>query len=57
MLLFQYMFMLDIVSTSQTPTQYTDIWREESSCLGGGFATVNPDGYGISYIIVGEDLS
>lgn len=49
--------MLDVLSTSQTPTKYTDIWKMESSCLGGGFGPVNPDGYGVSYIIVGEDIS
>ena len=49
--------MLDMLSTSQTPTKYTHIWKQESSCLGGGFAPVNPNGYGVSYIIVGEDIS
>ncbi|WAR19552.1 CPT1A-like protein [Mya arenaria] len=52
----KYMFMPDVLSTSQTPTKYTDIWKQEKSCLGGGFAAVNPNGYGVSYIIVGEDL-
>ncbi|XP_053407810.1 carnitine O-palmitoyltransferase 1, liver isoform-like [Mercenaria mercenaria] len=49
-------FMPDVLSTSQTPTKYTHIWKQESSCLGGGFAPVNPNGYGVSYIIVGEDI-
>ena len=48
--------MPDVLSTSQTPTKYTDMWELESSCLGGGFAATNLDGYGVSYIIVGEDI-
>ncbi|XP_044281458.1 carnitine O-palmitoyltransferase 1, liver isoform isoform X3 [Varanus komodoensis] len=45
------------LSTSQTPQQHIDLQKNpgmESS--GGGFGPVADDGYGVSYIIVGEDL-
>ncbi|XP_032076741.1 carnitine O-palmitoyltransferase 1, liver isoform isoform X1 [Thamnophis elegans] len=45
------------LSTSQTPQQHIDLDKNpgmESS--GGGFGPVADDGYGVSYIIVGEDL-
>lgn len=43
------------LSTSQTPVKATPLWDiNVSSCL-GGFGTVVDSGYGVSYIIVGED--
>uniref|UniRef100_A0A0K8RX30 carnitine O-palmitoyltransferase n=1 Tax=Crotalus horridus TaxID=35024 RepID=A0A0K8RX30_CROHD len=45
------------LSTSQTPQQHIDLDKNpgmESS--GGGFGPVADDGYGVSYIIAGEDL-
>uniref|UniRef100_A0A670XS84 carnitine O-palmitoyltransferase n=1 Tax=Pseudonaja textilis TaxID=8673 RepID=A0A670XS84_PSETE len=45
------------LSTSQTPQQHIDLNKNpgmESS--GGGFGPVADDGYGVSYIIVGENL-
>lgn len=53
---FQYVRTPDMLSTSQTPPKFTNLWTLENSCLGGGFCNVNPEGYGVSYIIVGEDL-
>ena len=52
----QYVWTPDVLSTSQTPPKFTNLWTLETSCLGGGFSNTNPDGYGVSYIIVGEDL-
>ncbi|XP_043939347.1 carnitine O-palmitoyltransferase 1, brain isoform isoform X2 [Protopterus annectens] len=48
------------LSTSQTPIQQVSLFDlanhpEYVSC-GGGFGPVADDGYGVSYIIVGEDL-
>ncbi|XP_030053832.1 palmitoyl thioesterase CPT1C isoform X1 [Microcaecilia unicolor] len=48
------------LSTSQTPIQQVELFDlvnhpEYVSC-GGGFGPVADDGYGVSYIIVGEDL-
>ncbi|KAG8433946.1 hypothetical protein GDO86_012345 [Hymenochirus boettgeri] len=48
------------LSTSQTPIQQTELFDlvnhpEYVSC-GGGFGPVADDGYGVSYIIVGENL-
>ena len=43
------------LSTSQTPVKATDRWEiETSSCL-GGFGTVCEEGYGLSYIVVGDN--
>ncbi|XP_007427355.1 carnitine O-palmitoyltransferase 1, liver isoform isoform X1 [Python bivittatus] len=45
------------LSTSQTPQQHIDLNKNpgmESS--GGGFGPVADDGYGVSYIIVGDNL-
>uniref|UniRef100_A0A8C3JPY7 carnitine O-palmitoyltransferase n=1 Tax=Calidris pygmaea TaxID=425635 RepID=A0A8C3JPY7_9CHAR len=44
------------LSTSQTPQQYVDLKKnpEMLSC-GGGFGPVADDGYGVSYIILGEN--
>ncbi|XP_013419196.1 carnitine O-palmitoyltransferase 1, liver isoform-like [Lingula anatina] len=44
------------LSTSQTPTKITHQWSLETCSRGGGFGPVSPEGYGVSYIIVGEDL-
>ncbi|KAL5008627.1 hypothetical protein ScPMuIL_014208 [Solemya velum] len=46
----------DILSTSQTPTQFTKQWRLDSSCIGGGFFPSAFDGYGVAYMVVGEDI-
>ncbi|KAK3597338.1 hypothetical protein CHS0354_034580 [Potamilus streckersoni] len=46
----------DDLSTSQTPTRYSNLWTLENSAMGGGFAPVNPQGYGVSYNLVGEDV-
>lgn len=52
----KYVWMPDQLSTSQTPPKFTHLWALEHSSLGGGFSNHHPDGYGVSYIIVGEDL-
>ena len=56
-LILQNFFAPDILSTSQTPTNYTDVWSLETSCMGGGFFSTSFEGYGVSYMIYGEDLS
>jgi carnitine O-palmitoyltransferase 1 len=51
------------LSTSQTPARQTDVWDllpEELSALqdsvpGGGFGPVADDGYGVSYLVAGEN--
>ncbi|XP_074441629.1 carnitine O-palmitoyltransferase 1, liver isoform isoform X4 [Larus michahellis] len=44
------------LSTSQTPQQHIDLRKNpEMICCGGGFGPVADDGYGVSYIIVGEN--
>ncbi|XP_070536281.1 carnitine O-palmitoyltransferase 1, liver isoform-like [Ptychodera flava] len=47
------------LSTSQTPYQQTDKWdlkkHTDYITAGGGFGPVAADGYGVSYIIAGED--
>ena len=43
------------LSTSQTPTRQTNDWSEERCGQGGGFGTVMEDGYGVSYMFIGED--
>ncbi|KAL5517212.1 hypothetical protein EMCRGX_G002713 [Ephydatia muelleri] len=50
---FQLTFKL---STSQTPTHITKRkFKVPNVCPGGGFGTVDKEGYGVSYIIIGED--
>ncbi|XP_077067453.1 carnitine O-palmitoyltransferase 1, liver isoform isoform X2 [Siphateles boraxobius] len=48
------------LSTSQTPLQQVDLFdlkrHPEYVTSGGGFGPVADDGYGVSYIILGEDL-
>uniref|UniRef100_UPI00358F9DCE carnitine O-palmitoyltransferase 1, liver isoform-like n=1 Tax=Myxine glutinosa TaxID=7769 RepID=UPI00358F9DCE len=48
------------LSTSQTPQQQTQLLdlrtRSEYVAGGGGFGPVADDGYGVSYIIIGENL-
>ncbi|XP_017573019.1 carnitine O-palmitoyltransferase 1, liver isoform isoform X1 [Pygocentrus nattereri] len=48
------------LSTSQTPLQQLDLFNlkknPEYVTSGGGFGPVADDGYGVSYIILGEDL-
>ncbi|KAM7372639.1 hypothetical protein PAMP_009792 [Pampus punctatissimus] len=48
------------LSTSQTPVQQMELFdlknNPEYISLGGGFGPVADDGYGVSYIIVGEDM-
>ncbi|MED6277739.1 Carnitine O-palmitoyltransferase 1, liver isoform [Characodon lateralis] len=48
------------LSTSQTPVQQLELFdlknHPDYISLGGGFGPVADDGYGVSYIIVGEDL-
>uniref|UniRef100_A0A096M908 carnitine O-palmitoyltransferase n=1 Tax=Poecilia formosa TaxID=48698 RepID=A0A096M908_POEFO len=48
------------LSTSQTPVQQLELFDLKNNpdyiSLGGGFGPVADDGYGVSYIIVGEDL-
>ncbi|KAB5553531.1 hypothetical protein PHYPO_G00039720 [Pangasianodon hypophthalmus] len=48
------------LSTSQTPVQQMELFdlinHPEFISLGGGFGPVADDGYGVSYIIVGENL-
>ncbi|XP_040826747.1 carnitine O-palmitoyltransferase 1, liver isoform [Ochotona curzoniae] len=48
------------LSTSQTPLQHTDLYdfkrNPEFVSSGGGFGPVADDGYGVSYIIMGENL-
>ena len=47
------------LSTSQTPLQQTTAWEYRTNPTkisgGGGFGPVADDGYGVSYIIGGED--
>lgn len=52
----QSFWMKEKLSTSQTPTRYTDQWTLECCCMGGGFSPSTVDGYGISYMIYGEDV-
>uniref|UniRef100_A0AAQ5XZQ8 carnitine O-palmitoyltransferase n=1 Tax=Amphiprion ocellaris TaxID=80972 RepID=A0AAQ5XZQ8_AMPOC len=48
------------LSTSQTPVQQMELFDLKNNpdyiSLGGGFGPVADDGYGVSYIIVGEDM-
>ncbi|XP_073800684.1 carnitine O-palmitoyltransferase 1, liver isoform isoform X2 [Danio rerio] len=48
------------LSTSQTPVQQMELFdlvnHPEFISLGGGFGPVADDGYGVSYIIMGEDM-
>ncbi|MEE6499353.1 hypothetical protein FKM82_003421 [Ascaphus truei] len=48
------------LSTSQTPQQQVELFQlekyPENVSSGGGFGPVADDGYGVSYIIVGENL-
>ncbi|XP_049925287.1 carnitine O-palmitoyltransferase 1, liver isoform [Epinephelus moara] len=48
------------LSTSQTPIQQIELFdlknHPDFISLGGGFGPVADDGYGVSYIIVGEDM-
>ncbi|CAI5674226.1 unnamed protein product [Oreochromis niloticus] len=48
------------LSTSQTPVQQMNLFdlknHPDFISLGGGFGPVADDGYGVSYIIVGEDM-
>ncbi|XP_051796926.1 carnitine O-palmitoyltransferase 1, liver isoform [Acanthochromis polyacanthus] len=48
------------LSTSQTPVQQIELFDLKNNpdyiSLGGGFGPVADDGYGVSYIIVGEDM-
>lgn len=53
----QSFWMHDTLSTSQTPTRYNDGWTLENCCMGGGFQAAFPEGYGVSYMIYGEDHS
>lgn len=47
------------LSTSQTPHQQTDLFNitlfPNHLCAGGGFGPVADDGYGVSYIIAGDN--
>ena len=43
------------LSTSQTPLSFVYPYDEETSSTVGGFGTVTEDGYGISYLISGEE--
>ena len=53
----QSFWMHDTLSTSQTPTRYMDGWTLENCCMGGGFQAAHHEGYGVSYMIYGEDHS
>ncbi|XP_009100414.1 carnitine O-palmitoyltransferase 1, liver isoform [Serinus canaria] len=45
------------LSTSQTPQQHIDLKKNpEMLSSGGGFGPVADDGYGVSYIILGENM-
>ena len=44
-----------IIATSQTPTKLTKYYKFERTGEVGGFGTVTDQGYGISYIVHGED--
>ncbi|KAK9535583.1 hypothetical protein VZT92_007957 [Zoarces viviparus] len=48
------------LSTSQTPVQQMELFdlknHPDFISLGGGFGPVADDGYGVSYIIMGEDM-
>ncbi|XP_065912520.1 carnitine O-palmitoyltransferase 1, muscle isoform-like [Dysidea avara] len=43
------------LSTSQTPTKLTKYFKEDRTAQLGGFGAVTETGYGISYIVNGED--
>jgi carnitine O-palmitoyltransferase 1 len=47
------------LSTSQTPANQTSLWNASKTAaaktVGGGFGPVSSEGYGVSYIISGED--
>ena len=52
------------LSTSQTPARQTDVWdllppekleELQNSVPGGGFGPVADDGYGVSYLVAGEN--
>ena len=45
-----------LLSTSQTPVKVTNRWTLKNSSIAGGFGTVSEEGYGVSYIVVGEDM-
>jgi carnitine O-palmitoyltransferase 1 len=49
------------LSTSQQPQQQTTIWNPSGKdshlvSYGGGFGPVTDDGYGVSYMVAGENL-
>eukprot|EP00123_Amoebidium_parasiticum_P017010 comp23677_c0_seq5/m.40540 comp23677_c0_seq5/g.40540 ORF comp23677_c0_seq5/g.40540 comp23677_c0_seq5/m.40540 type:complete len:718 (-) comp23677_c0_seq5:437-2590(-) len=49
------------LSTSQQPQQQTTLWDPSGKdanmvCCGGGFGPVADDGYGVSYMVAGEDI-
>eukprot|EP01134_Creolimax_fragrantissima_P005540 CFRG5540T1 len=49
------------LSTSQQPQKQTDLWdptgiHQHLVCAGGGFGPVADNGYGVSYMVAGEDL-
>jgi len=43
------------LSTSQTPTKLTKYFKQDRTAQLGGFGAVTETGYGISYIVYGED--
>ena len=45
------------LSTSQTPVKTTDRFRLERCASAGGFGTVTDTGYGVSYLVISDDLS
>lgn len=52
-----------LLSTSQTPlnqcgdeVKHVNLDRQKFATAGGGFGPVDDNGYGVSYIVVGEDI-
>ena len=43
------------LSTSQTPVSFVEPYSDEKASSFGGFGTVTENGYGVSYLIRGED--
>ena len=44
-----------VLSTSQTPVNVIKKGNMDKTAISGGFGTATDVGYGVSYIVVGED--
>eukprot|EP00013_Stygamoeba_regulata_P028005 CAMPEP_0177663262 /NCGR_PEP_ID=MMETSP0447-20121125/19813_1 /TAXON_ID=0 /ORGANISM="Stygamoeba regulata, Strain BSH-02190019" /LENGTH=712 /DNA_ID=CAMNT_0019169049 /DNA_START=61 /DNA_END=2196 /DNA_ORIENTATION=- len=43
------------LSTSQTPTRQTSLYQRDQCVVAGGFGPACLDGYGVSYLIIGDE--